>query len=335
LYRLAGIPAVGVSADLNGASHIEAYCYLNGEWRVAAEWHSSDLDSNGLTRTLIEYNKDLSRENMINNPLGGTWPAVVYYAPDIVEDDPVSPRLDYLYEIQEVLDIDESWVSGQAKMFMFNLLSKPYAYPDRKLTRGEVAKMLCRYINVVPMRNEQIYTDVPTNHKYSRYIWAMKQLGIMNGNGDGTFRPDSELSMQEFAVMAMRVLECRSQQLSESAAIELQEIESNPTDWPPDLQYTQDVVRRLKEKIDWKPRIAKISSSSPKIFADDAKIASWAKPAVDEFSKFGILQGDSAGSDSRLNPTEPLSKTRFLVFMFKFEEKLGLFIGEFQPTPVF
>jgi hypothetical protein len=35
-----------------------------------------------------------------------------------------------------------------------------------------------------------------------------------------------------------------------------------------------------------------------------------------------ILEGDSSGSNSRLNPTETLSKTRFLVFLAKFDREL-------------
>jgi hypothetical protein len=233
-----------------------------------------------------------------------------------------------------VLDLNETWIDVQAERFILNLLRQPYAYPEKKLTRGEVAKILCNFIGTVPMKNDQIFSDVQVSHDYSSYIWVMNKLGIMGGIGDNKFNPDAELTIQEFAVMAMRVLEYRNEEIAKQSADELKEIESNPTDWPPDLQYTQDVVRRLKEKVDWKTRIANISSSTPIVFADNAKIASWAKPAVDEFSKFGILQGNSADSNSRLNPTEALSKTRFLVFMFKFEEKLKLF-NEFTPTPIF
>jgi hypothetical protein len=60
-------------------------------------------------------------------------------------------------------------------------------------------------------------------------------------------------------------------------------------------------------------------SSSPKVFADANKIAAWAKPAVDEFSRLGILEGDGKGY---LSPAEPLSRLRFLVFLDKFNTRL-------------
>jgi hypothetical protein len=122
---------------------------------------------------------------------------------------------------------------------MSHLLQKPYAYPEKTLTRGEVAKLICNHSGVVPMRNEQVFSDVPLNHPYSRYIWAMNELGIMMGNGDGTFRPDSELSMQEFAVMAVRVAEWIYKRSADNAAYNIKLMEDDPVSWPPENERTK------------------------------------------------------------------------------------------------
>jgi hypothetical protein len=154
----------------------------------------------------------------------------------------------------------------------------------------------------------------------------MKQLGIMNGNGDGTFRPDSELSMQEFAVMAKNVTQWGKQK----AILASENWRDNAIDIE---DFTPEEIVRIEE--DYRKRIeegfAPPVNSTPKNFADSNQIASWAKPAVDEFSRWGILEGDSSGSNAHLNPTQPLSKTRFLVFMFKFEQKLKLFVDGSSP----
>jgi hypothetical protein len=310
IYRLAGIPAISIDMALNNKWHVESFFFLNGVWHNSIIYGDHEL-------TFTDYFSSVH----------ASWVTDICgfgYDTTYMVDEDADP----------ILDLNETWIDVQAERFMLNLLRQPYAYPEKKLTRGEVAKILCNFIGTVPMKNDQIYIDVPTTHQYSRYIWAMKQLGIMNGNGDGTFRPDSELSMQEFAVMAIRVLEYRSQILVEETTEELRNIKNNPIDWPPDLQYTKDVVQRLEKEIDWKTRVAKISSPDPIIFVDNADIATWAKSAVDDFSKLGILQGDSAGSGSRLRPTEAINKTRFLVFLAKFEQKLQLFNSSI-PTPTF
>jgi hypothetical protein len=332
LYRLSEIPALGVRSSLNSSGHIEAYCYLDGEWRVAAEWSSFDLDGNGLTRGLIDYNKDLWQTSMIDGALGGfTWAGTAYYAPSILEDDPVSFQVEPRQSVMEIIDIDESWIDrARTEYFMFKLLQKPFAYPEQKLTRGEVAKLLCNYIGAAPMRNEQVFADVPTDHKYARYIWAMNRLGIMNGNGDGTFRPDSELSMQEFAVVANSVIQWGKAEAVKQANSWR---DTNPymDEYSPEEIARIDAGYKKKAEEGFTPSV----NSTPRVFADSAEIASWAKPAVDELSRWGILQGDSADANSRLRPTELLSKTRFLVFMAKFDEKLHLFDVFLMPKPVF
>jgi hypothetical protein len=308
LYRLAGIPACGVGMNLGGIPHTEAFCYLNGEWR-----HGEDI-----TETFTEF-------------FGRMNPNLVTKAPN-PDSDGGSQHYYSLAEnlYGEILDINETWVVPNAESFMFQLLRKPYAYPDQKLTRGEIAKLLCNYINIVPMRNEQIFSDAEVIHPYSRYIWAMSKLGIMNGNGDGTFRPDSELSMQEFAAMASNVIKW-----GKAEAIKKAESwkETNPyidRGTPEEIAKIDADYKKRAEEGFIPPK-----NSSPKVFADNNQIANWAKTAVDELSSWKILEGDSNGNDSRLHPTETLSKTRFLVFMYKFNEKLKLSGLGNTPIPLF
>jgi hypothetical protein len=293
VFRIAGIPAISVSMQIVGfEGHEEPFYYDGNTWRNI----SSGLE------TFHDYFSDAAIAIVAGGINSGKDTYMLWYN-------------DY------ILDIDESWVGPSAEYFMFDLFQQPFAYPNRKLTRGEVAKLICHYLNTVPMRNEQVFFDVPVSHNYAPYIWVMNKLGIMMGDGNGAFHPDSELSMQEFAVMAMRMLEYGGEKTVESKLRQIQEIENDPENWPLNSEYTRSVLTRLKEEADWQAQLAKYSYNDPLVFADNDEIASWAKPAVDEFSKLGVLQGDSFGSGSRLNPTEVLSKTRFLFFLFKLDQK--------------
>jgi hypothetical protein len=52
------------------------------------------------------------------------------------------------------------------------------------------------------------FKDVPTEHRYRVAIEVMSQLGIVEGFGDGTFRPEQPVNRQQFAkmvVLAMRL----------------------------------------------------------------------------------------------------------------------------------
>jgi hypothetical protein len=203
-----------------------------------------------------------------------------------------------------------------------------YVHPEKPLTRGEVAKLLCNYLRQKPMRNEQVFSDVPTSHKYAPYIWAMHKLGILAGDGNGTFHPDDGLSMQEFAGMAQRMATWGQTHIA--AQLEALRYPSFTEGYRSFYEPLFSVALT---------RFAPSPDSKPQVFADAGQIASWAKPAVDEFSRLGILSGDGQGY---LKPTEPLSRLRFLVFLQKFNTRLirndsGVFDGAsfIQPVAVF
>jgi hypothetical protein len=286
LFRLAGIPAIGISMVLDGGkSHSEAFFLMNGEW------HHSITENTFLEIFSEPQKRTLNEVPFVGNDDGAV--AHYYSTSENLKD--------------EIVDIDEPWIKYDAERFMFQLLRQPYAYPNEKLTRGLVAKLLCNYLHTVPMKNEQVFTDVPTTHKYSRYIWVMNKLGIMNGSGDGTFRPDAELSIQEFAVMACNAINYQKQYI-------IQEIEEY---YKPRLSE-EELSKKKEEDL----AVFSYPEGRPaKVFADNDKIAAWAKPSVDELSKFFILEGDTNGY---LSPSENMSKTRFLFFLFKFEKEFKI-----------
>jgi hypothetical protein len=302
LYRLAGFPALSIEMEWRQVgSHEGPFFYADGKWRSCSE---------GYDCTIEEY---FTKHAIANSTVLSY--ATVYFNEDVRAD--------------TVLDINESWITTPQKDFMFYLIHKPFAHPELKLTRGYVAKLVCHYLGIVPMKNEQIFSDVPLSHEYSSHIWAVNKLGIMTGNGNGTFTPDNELSIQEFAVMACRIFERGRNQ----AIINLATLDERMRALPYYDEYTEKELIAIRA--DHEKRIKDFdppTNSAPKIFADANKIASWAKPSVDELSEFGILQGDN---NSYLDPAGPLSRTRFLVFMAKFDEKFDLFPGPSYGIPLF
>lgn len=52
----------------------------------------------------------------------------------------------------------------------------------------------------------QFFTDIPQNHWAYNVIKDMKQLGVINGDSDGNFYPDRQVTRAEFATMLVRAL---------------------------------------------------------------------------------------------------------------------------------
>lgn len=50
----------------------------------------------------------------------------------------------------------------------------------------------------------QIYPDVPADHWGRRYIFAGTLLGIVQGDPEGTFRPDANITRAEATAIAVR-----------------------------------------------------------------------------------------------------------------------------------
>ena len=75
--------------------------------------------------------------------------------------------------------------------------------PTDTLTRGAAAKIICNMIlgpttAAALSADAAPFKDVPANHVFAGYIAYCSQLGIINGYGDGTFRPAGTVTGYQF-----------------------------------------------------------------------------------------------------------------------------------------
>ena len=83
--------------------------------------------------------------------------------------------------------------------------------PDGALTRGAAAKIICNLI-LGPTTASALsatsapFRDVPTTNVFAGYITFCAQEGIINGYGDGTFRPSGSLTGNAFMKMLLGAL---------------------------------------------------------------------------------------------------------------------------------
>ena len=69
--------------------------------------------------------------------------------------------------------------------------------PDDVLTRSELAKIIVIAMDQYPKDGETPFTDVPDDHWAAGWIYTAYVKGIINGCGDGTFRPDNPVTYEE------------------------------------------------------------------------------------------------------------------------------------------
>ena len=80
--------------------------------------------------------------------------------------------------------------------------------PEQEITRAQFAKMICEANDIEAIEYNQTnkakfekFTDVSVTEWYAGYIAAISEAGLMNGDGNGTFRPEEKISRQEVAVV--------------------------------------------------------------------------------------------------------------------------------------
>lgn len=76
--------------------------------------------------------------------------------------------------------------------------------PDRNLTRAEFSKILYRIAGEPEVEYKDIFPDVREGLWYTDGIlWAYEE-GIVTGHGDGTFRPEDNITREQMALMMYR-----------------------------------------------------------------------------------------------------------------------------------
>lgn len=79
--------------------------------------------------------------------------------------------------------------------------------PGRSVTREEFAAMLLRAYDITPdVTHGIVFSDVDAGEWYAGYISSAVKLGIINGISDSEFGTGSEISREDAAVMASRIM---------------------------------------------------------------------------------------------------------------------------------
>lgn len=81
--------------------------------------------------------------------------------------------------------------------------------PNEKVTRGQAAAMINRVLKYKP-KNTASFKDVPATYSFATDIAAMKELGIINGFEDGTYRPNDSLTRTQMAVIVARAFNLKA-----------------------------------------------------------------------------------------------------------------------------
>ncbi len=161
------------------------------------------------------------------------------------------------------------------------------------------------------------FTDVSEGAWYYENVMAAVEAGIVSGMGDGTFKPMGNITRRDFATMVTKLL-LNGQEPPKAETTPFSDVSSsdyalnaiaycaengiisgsNGEFRPGDYITRQEAASIMKNAL-------KLTGTTSDLFADDAKIADWAKANVYACKADGIFKGDEKNN---FNPTNPITR---------------------------
>ncbi|QOX64425.1 hypothetical protein FRZ06_14275 [Anoxybacterium hadale] len=142
---------------------------------------------------------------------------------------------------QQIEDMPSNWAKAAVEQAVEERWLTPYngrVYPDRALTRAEMAAIVGRIFGASSKGDVSMYSDVPGSKWYSGDMAKAVQMGAFQGEGDKLY-PERNISRQEAFTVISRILELKN---SGSA-----EFLKGFTDRPAISQWASESIASLAE----------------------------------------------------------------------------------------
>lgn len=111
--------------------------------------------------------------------------------------------------------------------------------PDAQVTRGQAAAIVNRVLQYEP-KSLNSFKDVPTSYRFAKDIAAIKELGIIQGFEDGTFRSNANMTRAEMAVILEKAFKLSGNSEFEAAGSPYSDI--SPSYWAYDAIVTMSRI---------------------------------------------------------------------------------------------
>ena len=119
--------------------------------------------------------------------------------------------LSYSQTGEYYLDISHHWakdsINAMSQAGLINGYGNGLFLPDNPITREEVAKVLYFLTNGECSNQAISFTDVGVNRWSYAYIRKLSALGIVNGYGNGEFRPQNPIKRAEIVTILQRMFD--------------------------------------------------------------------------------------------------------------------------------
>ncbi|WP_071393448.1 C40 family peptidase [Bacillus tuaregi] len=113
--------------------------------------------------------------------------------------------------------------------------------PDANVTRGQAAAIINRVLNKQPASLNS-FSDVPSSNRFAKDIAVIKELGIIDGFPDGTFRPNDNMTRAQMAVIVERAFNLKGKTFTAASHHPYSDV--SPDYWAHDAIVTMSNIDR-------------------------------------------------------------------------------------------
>ena len=195
-----GVESLGTVANVEFNKHLKMEIFDEDKQEWVEVSYPDRLKDEGKRRVTLTGNKELAKNfEFANDDYTTTVEFIVVNKDKLVFND-VKPG-DWFFDV--VFDAQANgWMNGYADGVLFGA--------HDQITRGQVACVLFNMSGADMNENDGSYneilgwksfSDVDGKAYYGKAIAWAKQAGVVNGYGDGTFRPDAPVTREELACM--------------------------------------------------------------------------------------------------------------------------------------
>ncbi len=195
-----GVESLGTVAKVEFNKHLKMEIFDEDKQEWAEVVYPNRLKDEGKRRVTLTGNKELAKNfEFANDDYTTTVEFIVVNKDKLVFND-VKPG-DWFFDV--VFDAQANgWMNGYADGVLFGA--------HDQITRGQVACVLFNMAGADMNETDgsfnevfgwKSFDDVDGKAYYGEAIAWAKQAGVVNGYGDGTFRPDAPVTREELACM--------------------------------------------------------------------------------------------------------------------------------------
>ncbi|WP_339297599.1 S-layer homology domain-containing protein [Paenibacillus sp. FSL R5-0623] len=108
-------------------------------------------------------------------------------------------------------DMKDHWGRSDVEMlankFIVEGVNNDTFSPENPVTRAEFAALLVRSLGLPEHLPTSVFADIPSAQWYAGAVGTAQAAGLINGYGDGLFRPEASITREQMAVILVRALD--------------------------------------------------------------------------------------------------------------------------------